>query len=46
MFADGQVAMAGDENTMQRALYKLYKITNTYNHKITTENIAVMAFMR
>jgi hypothetical protein len=26
MFADEQVIMADDENTMQRALYEMYKI--------------------
>jgi hypothetical protein len=28
MFADDQVVMDDDENTMQRAIYELCKITN------------------
>jgi hypothetical protein len=37
--------MADDENTMQRALYQLYKITNSCNLEISTENTKLMAFM-
>jgi hypothetical protein len=36
--------MADDENTMQRALYQLHKVTNSYNLEISIENTKVMAF--
>jgi hypothetical protein len=45
MFADEQMVMVDDENSMQRALYELYKITNS----ITTRHVEkpkVMAFLR
>jgi hypothetical protein len=45
MFADEQVVMADDENTMQRALYDLYKIKSTYNFKISIEKTKVMEFV-
>jgi hypothetical protein len=45
MFAYEQVVMADDENTTQRALYELYKITNSYNFKISIEKTEVMAFV-
>lgn len=45
MFADEQVVMADVENTMQRALYDLYKIKSTYNLKIYIEETKVIIFV-
>lgn len=44
LFADDQALIASDEDTLQRAVYDLSRMTEKYNLMISTEKTKVMAF--
>lgn len=41
LFADDQIVVADSEDNMQRAIYKLEKLSKTYNLKISTKKTKV-----
>jgi hypothetical protein len=44
LFADDMLTMQENEDTLQKSMYELQKLSNNYNFNISTTKTKVMAF--